>query len=89
MEVSLGRKAWVSRVGTQVTEADQQKKGPVVPQRRLGPSAVKTEAAVSGGSGGHGGSAWEVPKACRGPLRRRRHARYPLGWPVRAQPGVH
>ena len=47
-------------------------------KRRHGPVAVKTEAAVSGGSGGHGGSAWEVPKTWRGPLRRRRHVRYPL-----------
>src|ERR687886_532518 len=32
------------------------------------------EAAVSGG--GHGGSAWEMSKTCRGKLRRWRHAGY-------------
>jgi hypothetical protein len=56
-------------------------------RHRDGPdlATVQTEAAVPGG--GHKGSAWEVRKTCRGPLRHRRHAgSYPLEWPVRAQP---
>ena len=82
--VSLAHPGAASRAHprTAQAQADQQKEGPVAPKRRPGPSALKTEAAVSGGSGGHGGS---VSTYSRSGARSYRGC-YPLGGCRHAQP---